>query len=321
MSVRDVIEKHVLYKKIKENFKFSHPLSLYTSFKIGGDGEVIYEPCDVHELQELSNFFLKHDFNVSLIGNGSNLLISDSGISGVLIKLSKFKDISIVKEEGDDIFLNVGAGALVDDVINFCVDKGISGMEDFAGLPASIGGASFMNARCYESSFSDLLFSIKCMIFSKEGCIFVNHKVKQKEWAYKSSPFQKNTMGIRALEGRHFILSVVLHLKRGSEEEIRQKASERYKTRVEKRQFEFPSAGSVFKNDYNVGIPTGKLVSESGLLGLSRGGAQVSAWHGNFIINRGGAKAKDVIDIMNIIREEIKKRYALVLEPEIIYCD
>ena len=321
MGVREIIERHALYEKIKENFKFSSPLSFYTSFRIGGDGEVIYEPSNIYELQKLSCFFLEHDFKVSLIGNGSNLLVSDSGIGGVLIKLAKFRNISIVKEDGNDIFLHVGAGALVDDVIAFCAGEGISGMEDFSGLPASIGGASFMNAKCYETSFSDLLFSIKCMIFSKEGCIFVDHKVKKSEWGYKSSPFQKNTIGVRALEGRCFILSVVLHLKRGSVEEIRQRVKEKYNMRVEKKQFEFPSAGSVFKNDYNVGIPTGKLVSEAGLLGLSRGKAQISAWHGNFIINRGGAKAKDVIEIMDIVREEIKNRYALVLEPEIIYCD
>jgi len=321
MSVRDIIEKHELYEKIKENFKFSCPLSSYTSFRIGGDGDVIYEPSNIDELQKMSSFFLEHNFEVSLIGNGSNLLVSDNGIRGVLIRLAKFKDISIIRNEEDDVFLNVGAGALVDDVITFCGDKGISGLEDFAGLPASIGGATFMNARCYESSFSDLLFSIKCMIFSKKGCILVDYKMQKKEWSYKSSPFQKKTMGVRALEGRCFILSVVLHLKHGIGDVVRQKANERYKTRVEKRQFEFPSAGSVFKNDYNVGIPTGKLISEAGLLGLSRGGAQISAWHGNFIINRGGAKARDVIEIMNIVRDNIKKRYALVLEPEIIYCD
>ena len=320
-NLKNLIESYPSYSSIMSHFKFSEKLAPYTSFKIGGDAEVLYTPYDVIELKELCDFLIKNKVDISVIGNASNLLISDAGLLGVVFHFSKLHNISILKEEDDIVLLKVQAGVLMDDLLQFCIKESLSGLENFGGLPASIGGAVFMNAKCFNSSMADLISSVDYVQISKEGAVFGEYKMKMSEWSYKSSPFQENTWGIRALDGRKIILSCTFKLKKGSREEIKTKIEERYKERMQKRQFECPSAGSVFKNDYNLGIPTGKLVSESGLLGFAKNKAEIAPWHGNFIINRGGASSSDVLYIMQVVRTEVQKKYGILLEPEIIYCE
>lgn len=320
MSLVSILQSYNQYEKIKNNFKFDELLSSYTFFKIGGKAELLYEPSDKEELKAMCNFFIEHKIDVSIIGNASNLLISDSGLKGAIIHLNKFNECSVLKREGEHIFVNVGAGLIIDEFIEFCIENEISGIEDFAGLPASIGGAIFMNAKCFETSMSKLVKTVDYLKFSTTGCTFETYSMSEKDWDYKKSPFQKDSSGIKLLENRNIITSCILKLKKGNKDQIKGKSEERYNTRVLKKQFDFPSAGCVFKNDYTCGIPTGKLVSEASLLGLSKGGAQIAPWHGNFIINRGNASSNDVLYIMNVVREEIKKRYGIVLEPEVIYC-
>ena len=321
MSVKEKIEKYLFYNEIKENFKFDEMLLPYTSFKIGGKAEVLYFPQTQDELKNFCDFLLKENVPISIIGNASNLLISDQGVKGVVICLSNFKTIEIVNSQGTQIFVRVDAGVTMGELLQFCITNELTGVENFAGLPASIGGAIFMNARCFDSSISDILFSASYIRMKKNGCTLEKYVFDEKDWAYKISPFQKNSDGIKVIENREVVVSSVLVLRKSKKEEIREKAEAIYSQRVQKRQFDFPSAGSVFKNDYNIGIPTGKLVSESGLLGASKGGAEIATWHGNFIINRGGATSNDVICLMQMVREEIKNKYGIMLEAEIIYCD
>lgn len=320
-NIIEIVKTFPLYEKIKEDFKESEILSSHTSFKIGGAAQLFFTPSSFEELQEVCSFFIQNKIELSIFGNGSNLLVSDKGIKGVVISLEKLKDISIVEEKDECIVVKVDAGSKIDELLTFCVEHELSGMEDFAGLPASIGGATFMNAKCFDTSISDVLLCAQCLSLSKPSCSFVKYKIKDGDWAYKKSPFQQHTDGIKAHDGRLLILSVFFVLKKGFKEKIKEKMKMRVDTRNEKKHFAYPSAGSVFKNDYNVGIPTGKLVSEAGLLGFCKGGAKVAPWHGNFIINTGGATASDVIYIMEEIREKIKIEYGIILEPEIIYCE
>ena len=268
----------------------------------------------------MCKFFIEQKIEFSIIGNASNLLISDDGIKGVVIRISNFTIPSIIKQENDDVFVAVGAGTLIEDFLKFCIQHELSGLEDFGGLPASIGGAVFMNAKCFETSISDVLISAEVMKISKYDATLSEYKMQKNEWSYKSSPFQKCALGIHVQEGREIVLSCLFKLKKGKKEEIKAKIEERHQGRITKKQFEFPSAGSVFKNDYKIGIPTGKLVSDAGLLGLQCGAAQVAQWHGNFIINRGGASAKDVLQLMEKIRKKIQEKHGILLESEIIYC-
>ena len=321
MSFKEKIEKCPLYNEIKENFKFDEILAPYTSFKIGGKAEALYFPKTYNDLKEVCDFLLKENIPVSVIGNASNLLVSDQGIRGTVLSLSNFKIVEILEERGDTVFVRSDAGVTIEELLQFCITNELTGIENFAGLPASIGGAIFMNAKCFDSSMSDILFSVSYIKLKKNGCVLGKYVFNEKDWAYKISPFQKNSDGIKVLENREVIISSILALKKGKKEDIKQKAEAIYVQRVQKKQFDFPSAGSVFKNDYTIGIPTGKLVSESGLLGACKGKAEIAPWHGNFIINRGGASSNDVISLMQMVREEIKKKYGITLEAEIIYCD
>ena len=321
MLVREKIENAHFYGEIKENFKFDERIAPYTSFKIGGNAEVLYFPKNFNELKETCDFFLKEDIPISIIGNASNLLVSDRGIKGVVISLSNFKTIEIAENQGDVVKLRVDAGVLIEELLQFCIENELSGIENFSGLPASIGGAIFMNAKCFELSISDILFAVIYIKMGETGCSFEKYFFDKNDWSYKTSPFQKNSDGIRVLKNRNVVISSILVLRKGKKEDIEEKAKAIYTQRVQKRQFEFPSAGSVFKNDYTIGIPTGKLVSEAGLLAASRGGAEIAPWHGNFIINRGNATSSDVISLMQMVREEIKKKYGIMLEAEIIYCE
>ena len=320
MPIKEKIEKYPLYDEIKENFKFDEMLAPYTSFKIGGNAEVLYLPKNHDELKRLCDFLLKEDIPISIIGNASNLLISDQGVKGIVICLSNFKTIEIVEQKNDVFFVRVDSGVIIEELLHFCIENELTGIENFAGLPASIGGAIFMNAKCFDFSISDIIFSVTYMKMEKKGCVFEKYSFNENDWSYKISPFQKNSDGIKVLENREVVISSILMLRKGKKEDIKEKSERIYNSRVQKRQFDFPSAGSVFKNDHTVGIPTGKLVSEAGLLGASKGGAEIAPWHGNFIINRMNATSSDVIYLMQMVREEIKKKYEVILEPEIIYC-
>ena len=320
MCVKEKIEKYPFYDEIKENLKFDERVAPYTSFKIGGNVEALYFPKSYNEMKDFCDFLLKENVSLSVIGNASNLLVSDQGIKGVVICLSNIKTIEILEQKDDVVLVRADAGATIGELLQFCITNELTGIENFAGLPASVGGAIFMNAKCFDSSISDILFSVSCMKIEKKGCAFEKYSFNKSDWGYKLSPFQKNSDGIKVLENRSIVISSILVLRKGKKEEIRQKAEAIYSQRVEKKQFDFPSAGSVFKNDYTIGIPTGKLISEAGLLGVSKGEAEIAPWHGNFIINRGKATSSDVIYLMQTIREEIKKKYGIMLEAEIIYC-
>ena len=316
-----LIKTFSLYERVKENFRTEEIASSHTSFKIGGKIQIFYTPSTFNEFQQACDFFMQNKIETSIFGNGSNLLVSDRGVKGVVISLEKIKNISIVEENERDVVLKVDAGSKIDELLAFCVEHELSGMEDFAGLPASIGGATFMNAKCFDTSISDVFLYANCLVLSKLSCTLKEYKMKKSEWAYKKSPFQEHADGIKVHDGRLLLLSVFFALKKGCKDNIKEKIKIRLNARDEKKHFVYPSAGSVFKNDYNVGIPTGKLVSEAGLLGLGKGGAKIAPWHGNFIINTGGATASDVIYIMEEVRERIKTEYGIMLEPEIIYCE
>lgn len=321
MNAKHLIENHPLYPQLITHFKFDELLAPHTSFKIGGKAEVFYLPKSVNELETMCNFFIREGIELSIIGNASNLLISDDGLKGVVIQMSDFMPPSIIKSENDDVLVVAQAGTLIETFLQFCIANELSGLEDFGGLPASIGGAAFMNAKCFETSISDVLVSAEVMKVQANNVAISEYKMKKDDWAYKHSPFQECQSGIRLKEGREVVLSCVLKLKKGKREEIQKKIQEKKDGRRTKKQFDFPSAGSVFKNDYTIGIPTGKLVSDAGLLGLQCGAAQVAFWHGNFIINLGGATSNDVLELMTRVKQEIKTKYGILLESEIIYCE
>lgn len=314
-----ILEKSSFWQVQKKRFSFDISLKEYSSFKIGGKAEILYTPSSIKELTTAVKFFLEKDMPFSIIGGGTNILFPDKGVSGVIISFEKMNKIRIEKD-GNDIYLLADSGVLMSELTEFASENGISGLESFGGLPGSVGGACFMNARCYGKSVSDIISSAQILEISSAEKLSVRDEVfNKKDWNYKKSPFQTGVQGISAAIGRKIILSAIFKLKKGDSEKIFAETQANINDRINKGHFKFPSAGSVFKNNHAFGRPSGKLIDEAGLRGLSEGGAQIAPWHGNFIINKNNASSKDVEKLIKMVQAEILKKYGFFLEPEVIF--
>lgn len=313
--------------KKKNSFQLQFPgllqknikLAAFTSFKIGGNADIYSEPSSMKELQEVLAYLYAEQIPAILLGGGSNLLIPDEGIHGAVVHTGRFTAVRIDEVDGEPLVI-AEAGALMQDVTEFCAAEGLGGLEDFAGLPGTVGGAVFMNARCYEKSVSDVLHAASVLHFSEKGFIIEEHTCCQDEWGYKHSPFQPKNGQYAVLNAERLVI-VEAKFKTVKQDKtlILKKMQERIEDRIAKRHFRLPSAGSVFKNNHTFGKPSGKLIDEAGLRGFQIGGAQVAPWHGNFIVNTGSATAQDVIALIQTIRERVRVQTGFVLEPEIIY--
>ena len=300
---------------IQENVR----LGSFTSFKIGGNADIYITPSSPEELEAALTFIHAERIPAILFGGGTNLLIPDEGIRGAVIHTCRLNRIRLLKSD-EETHVQVEAGALMQDVTEFCAEHGLTGLEDFAGLPGTVGGAVFMNARCYEKSISDILISASALCFSEKGCIIKEYGVNQEEWGYKRSPFQPQNKRYAELgDKRSIIVSATFRTTSTDTADIRKKMESRIADRTAKGHFKLPSAGSVFKNNHAFGKPSGKLIDEVGLRGLQIGGAQVAPWHGNFIVNTGSATAREVMELIGIIQRQVKDKTGFELEPEIIF--
>jgi UDP-N-acetylmuramate dehydrogenase len=301
-------------RKLIENFntnikiRYDEQMSKHTTFKVGGNADVFFDPSSIEEMKTLISFLKKNEQPFFVFGAGSNIVVSDSGINGSVICTKQLKSVKILQENQSNIALKCEAGALMNDIASFCENNGISGLEPFSGLPGTIGGAVFMNARCYEYSISDIIKTV--LFYNSKTDSIETYQFNNEDWAYKKSPFQ-NTNNI--------ILEVVLSCSRGNRAQIKEKNSYYIEDRQKKGHFNFPSAGSVFKNNRDFGSPSGKIIDQAGLRGFCIGGAQVASWHGNFIINKGTATAEDIHNLVLYIIENVKNKTGFTLEPEIIF--
>ena len=306
VKIRDIIQRNV-------------KLSPFTSFKIGGNADIYITPSSPEELEAALIFIQEERIPTILLGGGSNLLIPDEGIRGAVIHTCRLNKILLVKSAGDR-FVQAEAGALMQDLTEFCAEHGITGLEDFAGLPGTVGGAVFMNARCYEKSISDVLVSVSALRFSEKNCTIKEYEYRQEDWGYKRSPFQPQNKRYAELnESRTVILSATFRVEQGDAMLIRKTMENRIADREYKGHFKLPSAGSIFKNNHAFGKPSGQLIDEAGLRGLQIGGAQVAPWHGNFIVNTGSATAREIAELIEAIQKRVKDKTGFELEPEIIF--
>ncbi|UTC66622.1 MULTISPECIES: UDP-N-acetylmuramate dehydrogenase [unclassified Treponema] len=299
--------------------KFDAPVSGLTSYKIGGPAEALFYPKDEENLKAAIAFLRKNKVLTSLIGGGANILVSDKGFKGVLINLKNLNKIEIIGETEGKVFVRAGAGVLIDDLTKWAAENSLSGLECFGGLPGTVGGAVFMNARCYEVSISDIIKSVKYILTENEKAEFAEYQYKPSDWDYKISPFQQNPVSTEIKDGRKIILSAVFSLTHGVKEKIAAKTDEKIQDRIAKGHFKAPSAGSTFKNNRTFGQPSGKLIENAGLKGLCEGGAQVAPWHGNFIINKEKAAAADVKNLIEKVQTAVKNKTGFTLEPEVIF--
>ena len=287
----------------KENsiaFKINEPMSCHTSFKIGGAADIF---ISVRSSRELSAVFKKCgelDIPRLVIGKGSNLLVSDSGVEGAVISLLNMNGISVKGEE-----IICGAGAALSDVCRAALDNSLAGLEFAYGIPGSIGGAVYMNAGAYGGEMADVVLSAECLM--PDGSI-VKVNASQMKFGYRKSVFKENGMTV---------LSAVLKLQAGDKEEIEAKMDDYIFRRKSKQPLEYPSAGSFFKRP--TGYFAGALIEKNGLKGETVGGAQVSEKHAGFIINRGGATCEDVKKLGKSVSDRVFAADGVRLEPEVIF--
>lgn len=279
----------------------NEPMSKHTSFKIGGNADAYIK---VNNLSKLSTILKEcQDSNVDymILGNGSNLLVSDDGIRGAVIRLDgDFRKITLV----DDTTIFCGAGATLAYLCKFALNCGLSGLEFAWGIPGTVGGAVFMNAGAYDGEMKDVVHSVSHI--SPSGEIGRIEK-DDLNFGYRTSVYRNNNM---------IITGVTLKLKKGNPDEIRAKMDDYMSRRSTKQPLEYPSAGSVFKRPE--GNFAGALIEQCGLKGKLCGGAKVSEKHAGFIINKSNATAKDVRDLISQIQKTVSDKTGYNLECELI---
>ncbi|MGN0658898.1 MAG: UDP-N-acetylmuramate dehydrogenase [Emergencia sp.] len=272
----------------------------YTSFRAGGRAEEMIIADDIAELQQVLAETAAARRNSIILGNGSNTLIRDGGFHGTVIRLGKPFDA--VKVEGQRLIC--GAAALMSAVAKQALAADLTGFEFASGIPGSIGGAVFMNAGAYGGEMKDIVESVN--LVSRDGSRTYTLSGDEMEFGYRHS---------RLEESGDVAVSVVLKLEAGDHGRIAETMKDLSRRRNEKQPVQYPSAGSFFKRPE--GHFAGKLIQDAGLKGLSVGGAQVSELHSGFIINRGGASARDITDLMHLVQNTVYDRFGVKLEPEV----
>ena len=281
-------------------FKLNEPMSLHTSFKIGGAADIFISVRSALELSAVLKVCGELNIPYFIIGKGSNLLVSDLGIEGAVISLA---DMNGVEVKGEEIIC--GAGAALSDVCRAALDNSLMGLEFAYGIPGSIGGAVYMNAGAYGGEMSAVVLSAECLTKDRD---IVTVKAENMGFGYRKSVFKENGMTV---------LSTVLRLKKGEKNEIKEKMEDYISRRKSKQPLEYPSAGSTFKRP--AGYFAGALIEQNGLKGKAVGGAMVSEKHAGFVINYNGATAEDVKSLMLYVNQTVKKSTGVSLEPEVIF--
>lgn len=278
--------------------RLDEPMSRHTTFRIGGPADYFVCP-DREQIAEVFRIAHTYEIPVTVIGNGSNLLVGDKGIRGLVVEIgSAMNQITV---ENNHII--AGAGALLSKVAAKAASEELGGMEFAAGIPGSIGGAVTMNAGAYGGEMKDILS--KVTVLTDDGEI-QTLDVSEMDLSYRHSCVSEN---------HYIVLEAEIVLERKPEAEIREQMEELRKKRVEKQPLEYPSAGSTFKRPE--GYFAGKLIMDAGLRGYTVGDAQVSEKHCGFVINRKNASAAQVCQLMQDVQDKVEKQFGVRLEPEV----
>ena len=299
MSLEKIKEQ--LLEIMDEEFVLGNvPMAQYTSFKAGGNADMLVMPQSIDQLKDVLQVLSGHDYPYMILGNGSNILVKDSGYRGIMVKLgSAFDD---VKVEGSRVIC--GAGALLSVAAKTAAAAGLTGLEFASGIPGSIGGAIFMNAGAYDGEMKFVLE--KARVISRDGGEDRYMTPDELDMGYRHTVLH---------ESGDIAVEAVFKLEEGDVDEIKAKIADLTQRRNSKQPVNFPSAGSFFKRP--TGYFAGKLVQDAGLKGLTVGGAQVSELHSGFVINIGGATATDILQLMEIVQQTVMDKFGVMLEPEV----
>lgn len=276
------------------------PMAQHTSFRAGGNAAMMVTPADAEELKAVLTVLEEEGCPHMVLGNGSNILVKDSGYDGVIVKIGEGFDY--VRQEGKTLIC--GSGTLMSVVAKASVAGNLTGFEFASGIPGTVGGAVFMNAGAYDGEIAGILKRAK--IVSKDG---------RREFYMTAGELQMGYRHTVLHETQDVVTEVELELEKGSADEIKRKIADFTERRNSKQPVNFPSAGSFFKRP--TGYFAGKLIQDAGLKGLTVGGAQVSELHSGFIINRGGATAADILQLMEIVQARVFDEFGVKLETEV----
>lgn len=280
----------------KGNISINEPLNRLTTFRIGGPADYYLEPKDRNDLVNLIKYLAEINYPYLVIGNGSNILISDEGVRGAVINLEHgFIKIEI---NGQKVFAE--AGVRLSKLVDVCIENSLVGIENLAGIPGTLGGAIIMNAGAYGGEISDFIKKVEVV----DGLEIRFYKKEKCGFTYRKSD----------LEGK-IIVAAEFELPFGDKTKAKEKRRELLLKRNQSQPVELPNAGSIFKNP--PGDYAAKLIEQAGLKGLTIGGAKISEKHANFIVNFNNATANDVIELMKIVRETVNQKFGILLEPEI----
>jgi len=286
-------------QRFKGKVLFNVPMGEYTSLKVGGPADVMAFPQDDGDLKDLLAFARHKRFAVYILGSGTNLLVRDGGIRGVVVNMSEgFKDLSWLEEAK----LVVGSGVKLASVVHECTERSLGGMEFAVNIPGTVGGAVAMNAGAYGAEMADVVEGVE-VIDAKGRRGFVPRS--ELGFSYRSAEIPAGSVVVRA----HMRFSP------SAPEEIEERLAAFRDRRRKTSSIQFPNAGSVFKNPE--GMVAGRLIEEAGLKGARSGDAAVSEVHANYIVNTGRASARDVLSLMALVRDKVFSRTGVVLEPEI----
>jgi UDP-N-acetylmuramate dehydrogenase len=303
------VQRHMENFKLTCPLVFDQPLREFTTFQVGGPADVLARPRTEDELTEVLRATSQDGpdgtpIPVWVLGGGANIVVSDAGIRGVVVYLGDLRDVSV-----SGTILTAQAGAAISDAAAYAADHALRGLQFIYAMPGSVGGAVWMNARCYGGEIFPVLHRVRYVTRSGEHGEYIP---QERDFGYKISPFQD---GERIITAAEFTLRAVPGDREALWREMRDHESDRRR----KGHFAYPCAGSVFKNDRSFGQPSGRIIDQHGLRGLQRGGARVSDQHGNIIVNTGGASAADIRALVTEVQTRIADTTGYHLDPEVLF--
>lgn len=296
----DGLQKRAFERLAGEGIRFDYPMNRLTSYRVGGPVEALWEAHNLTMLKKVIRYLVSEGIPYGVLGRGSNLLVTDKGIEGVMILLKG--SLALVSEGTEDGFVYAGGGVHLAHLMNWCGQRGVSGLEFLAGIPGTVGGAVAMNAGAFQREINQRIRTVQMVTPEGEQVEMDRSKL---EFSYRRFHMKEGTV----------ITHTGFDLIRSRRQVVLDKMGGFLKTRKETQPLEYPSAGSVFKNP--TGDFAGRLIEKAGLKGKSVGGAMVSEKHANYIVNTGNATAADILSLLDLVKREVKRTLGVDLEPEI----
>ena len=296
----EVLDLKNLFSNIysKDEVKINALMKEHINFEVGGPADILLIPSKVEQIIESIKICKENNIPYFVMGNGSNLLVKDGGIRGVVIKLTGLTNLEVKDEE-----IKSDCGVMLKELSDKALENSLTGLEFACGIPGSVGGAVFMNAGAYNGEIKNVIKEAEVITSSGE---IITLSKDELELGYRTSKVMKDNS---------IVINATFKLEKGNKEEIKETIDDLTQKREEKQPLEYPSAGSTFKRPE--GYFAGKLIQDSGLKGYSIGGAAVSSKHSGFVINKGNATAKDILDLIAYIQEKVKKQFGVELHTEV----